>query len=63
MTTKKKHQRKGRGSLPSRSSPLQALGHYSPLHTFESPPFFRFMKLWKLKAFKVKPSCKLANKP
>jgi len=27
----------------------------SPLHTFESPPFFRFLMLWKFKAFKAKP--------
>jgi hypothetical protein len=25
-----------------------------PLHTPESPPFFRLLKLWKLKAFKTK---------
>jgi hypothetical protein len=25
----------------------------SPLHTPENPPFFRLLKLWKLKAFKL----------
>jgi hypothetical protein len=30
------------------------LAHSSPLHTPESPPFFRLLKMWKLKAFKTK---------
>jgi len=40
------------GSLPSRSLLLQDLGLLLP--SPESPPFFKLLKLWKIKAFKTK---------